>query len=216
MKERPILFSAPMVMAILAGSKSQTRRIVKPHPPTDVNAFDVVGDKAFGGIWSRRGCVHVTMDPIRCPYGQPGDRLWVRETLRRTAADGWYYNADNAPVLLTEENRHIGIAWAHHKESGVCVSIHMPRWASRITIEITEVRVQRLQEISRGDCAEEGWPVDEEKRARAIAYRDAGADDSGDDAAIEWYASLWESINGAGSWDANPWVWCISFKRVTP
>jgi hypothetical protein len=152
-RERPILFSAPMVVALLDGSKTQTRRLVK------------------GEIGERDGVPTLNGQPLidcpavlgQCPYGAPGDRLWVREKLylHRHAGDrgGWLYAADNAHVTVkaTDDDAVLAMrVWAHHVERDYCVSIHMPRWASRITLEVTEVRVQRLQDISEEDCAGRG------------------------------------------------------------
>lgn len=179
MKERPILFSAPMVRALLAGTKTQTRRAYA----TTVGSWN----------WVIRETGHGTRDPFLCPYGVSGDRLWVREAWRvgkgYDAVAGstfksptvWYGADGAAPADRAGRYRHARF---------------MPRWASRITIEITGVRVERLCEISRGDAMDEGCPFPNMAR--------------GDDPR-QWYAGLWESINGAGSWDANPWVWVIGF-----
>ena len=192
-KERPILFSAPMVRAILAGTKTQTRRVVKGAPedwspvqpqvyaPTivDRHGFEQPGPDAFGAGDAQGD------HWIRCPYGQPGDRLWVRET--------WAQHGVSAVYRADSGDRPAGAGmWRP--------SIHMPRWASRITLEVTGVKVERLQGISEADAIAEGIPQ---------------SDVSPPDMGVFAYRQLWESINGPGSWDANPWVWCVSFKRVT-
>jgi hypothetical protein len=178
MKTRPILFSAPMVRALLDGRKTQTRRIVKPQPtyqgfdgpPT----YDSFGEFSYP---AQRG--------VKCPYGIPGDRLWVRETWRDD--------------LLPPHYRHIGYLYRadpdekDDKERPWRPSIFMPRAASRITLEIVSVRVERLREISHEDAMGEG-----------MAWDDAVYD----------YSRLWESLNGPGSWDANPFVWCVEFRMV--
>lgn len=219
MKERPILFSAPMVRAILDGAKTQTRRLVKPAPPIDFNLSMHV---------SKTGHLHAAdyeklrwSDPERvrwdCPYGQPGDRLWVRETLQYDSEVGHYYAATAAGSLGNPSGRH----WvAYEKEiTGKEIpdrqipSIHMPRWASRITLEITGVRVERLQDISEADAIAEG--ITKLKTLRGSACQiDGGPVLAG--GPILAYRDLWESINGPGSWDENPWVWAIEFKKVTP
>jgi hypothetical protein len=193
MTDRPILFSAPMVRALLAGTKTQTRRVVKPNAWVDEGDCDYTGQ-----------CVKVgeSIDLRRCPYGQPGDRLWVRETwavrglawgmkpsqaAKIASPAAWRYAADDAT------------GWQH----GWKPSIHMPRAASRITLEITGVRVERLQEISEADAQAEGCNI-----------RAAVCDVS--DPASRMYHALWESINGPGSWAANPWVWVVEFKRCNP
>lgn len=170
MKERPMLFSAPMIRAILAGTKTQTRRTVKPskYVAMSSTAIRLSGDPA----------------KLPCPYGNVGDRLWVREAFcdaRQAAAGRVLYRASDDTACR----------WTP--------SIHMPRSASRITLEVTGVRVELLQAVSRGDAMAEGCP---------FANMATGPDPR------QWYAELWDQINGAGAWDANPWVWAVSFKRV--
>ena len=202
MKSHPILFSAPMVRALLTGSKTQTRRIVKPQ----------------SAVLTPQMCANMGVKPlpekskpvIECPYGNPGDQLWVKETSRLNIGseesviqyradmaiaeitDGWF---SDDPVL----RRWI---WGQSiKPEGWRPSIHMPRRASRITLEITSARVERLHEISEQDAMAEGvnW-----KEFAGLASKTAR----------KLYRELWESINGAGSWDANPWVWVVDFLAV--
>jgi hypothetical protein len=194
MKERPILFQGPMVRAILAGTKTQTRRALRPQPP---------------GAWATPG-------RGACPYGVPGDRLWVRETwcqFPEDARDGngaqTYYRAEQRggdPEVERIMQRN-GVRWKP--------SIHMLRAASRILLEVTGVRVERLQDISAADAAAEGCPcyvcgriMDGKSEDDCHCFHRHG--DSKD------YRDLWETINGAGSWDANPWVWAVEFRRLTP
>ncbi|HEP8808774.1 TPA: hypothetical protein VDU47_004337 [Pseudomonas aeruginosa] len=223
MKERPILFSGPMVRAILEGRKTVTRRVVKPQP--DFLGSMVDPNTPFktldAGLHAR----------ITCPYGEPGDRLWVRETwtdVNMCGAPALAYRADEDIRDLMEEPGFLDDRGAFNYDDPrvkpypfACwyaeldqarwrPSIHMPRWASRILLEITSVRVERLQDIS-------------EEQSRAEGVRDAGegffdVEDSKHFAADprESFASLWSSINGESSWDANPWVWVVEFKRVTP
>ena len=202
-KERPILFRAPMVRALLDGSKTQTRRVVKSQP-TGGWGFDGAYGRItsphhkkgkFGAFIQRGvGTDFPETDLIVCPYGQPGDRLWVREAWSTHACFDRY-----APSELTR------IRSFHYWADGDLVtgkkrpSIHMPRWASRITLEITSVRVERLQDISRGDAMAEGCPFPNMAQ--------------GDDPR-QWYEQLWGEINGPDSWSANPWVWAIEFKRI--
>ena len=222
MKERPILFSAPMVRAILDGRKTQTRRAVKPQP-------DSVKD--FGkAVPYRRAAPPRDMPsaqyevPIPCPYGVPGDRLWVRETWgvgnRSCPSQGWVdgieYRADcvgdEVPPLFEIIPGHVQ---ADSIRAGWRPSIHMPRWASRITLEVTDVRVERLQDISETDAMAEGiaeypdgfhWePNPEPAYCRLIGRTAQRA-----------FLGLWEQINGVESVEANPWVWVVEFKRVTP
>ena len=199
-KERPILFSGEMVRAILEGRKTQTRRMVKPQPPSNMHRHCWFDAPVYG--WTYEPEPAAEWHRVRCPYGVPGDRLWVRETwqvfehedvaideLRRRYRDGQLagelvYKADD-PNEAVERWR-----------SG----LHLPREFSRITLGVTGVRVERLQEISEADCAAEG-----------IATEFHGMPVGG----LRWeYAAIWDRINGAGSWDANPWVWVVEFKRV--
>ena len=177
MKERPILFNAPMVRAILANTKTQTRRVVKAR---DLEWMDV-----------HQG-LREPDNAERCPHGQPGDRLWVRETFghferNENFAPGCevFYRADGESLAMEP--------WRP--------SIHMPRWASRITLEIARVRVERLRACNEADAIAEGAP-----------WAACGAPQEGSHKA--GFAQLWEQINGHGSWEANPWVWVIEFRRL--
>ena len=191
MKERPILFSAPMVRAILQGKKTQTRRIVKPQPESFVTKFSVnehgIGisaDEAQNHVW-------------KCPYGVAGDRLWVRETwglFDSQPSDG----PERAHVFYRATDGH-----RHELRFQLWrPSIHMPRWASRITLEVVAVRVERLQDITDKDVFCEGiqQAVDEGLQ--------------GDGSARGAFRELWSSINGADSWAANPWVWVVEFRSL--
>lgn len=178
MKERPILFSGPMVRAILNGTKTQTRRIVKPQPVH----IDGLGTVMNPSVITGNSCKH----------GKPGDTLWVRETwahraLRVSGPEGY-----GCPVFRADDVDRRLPSGPYNRVDRWRPSIHMPRWASRITLQITAVRVERLQDISEEDAIAEGVEF--------------GAKES--------YRTLWDSINGAGAWDANPWVWVIEFKRV--
>ncbi len=203
---RSILFSAPMVRAILTGKKTQTRRAMRYQPSSRaVNppVLDASGGR-FRPTWQDAGAWPNPGRLIKCPFGVPGDRLWVRETwspiLRGDGADGWEnmirYAADGCEREVPLE--HTGwfdarTAHGYHNRP----SIHMPRWASRITLEITGVRVERLQGISDADSHAEGCAT------AATAAR-------------SHFRNLWESINGPGSWAANPWVWVIEFRPFQP
>ena len=196
MKERPILFSAPMVRALLAGTKTQTRRAVKPP---DLARDKVGGPELWTGFMGWQSAAAVLADQslsankqTRCPYGMPGDLLWCRESFsgphhqERHPPRDWHtldpihYWADGNP---SEGD------WTRPRPG-----MFMPRWASRITLEVTEVRVERLQVISEADAIAEG------------VYTDPACP------AYDGYRALWHQINGAGSWDANPWVWVVLFK----
>ena len=188
-KERPVLFSGPMVRAILDGHKTQTRRVVKPQPPYHaVEVFDWRAPDIPEAVKAHEGCYYNDMDGLnfhcKCPYGGPGDQLWVREAFTVCADNNIFYRADGKPDPWD------GVRWKP--------SIHMPRLASRITLEITGVRVERLQDISEEDALAEGVT----RSALDPWNRTA-------------FARLWESINGPDSWDANPFVWVVEFKKVT-
>ena len=196
MKERPILFSGPMVKAILDGSKTQTRRGVKQDRE---GLLDCKPTPAWDAFWQ---CV-------ACPYGKPGDRLWVRETW---SADAWFdghapNDIPDSAYIAYVSGRH-AVAWPAAMGK-VRASIHMPRWASRILLEVTDVRVERAQDISEADAQAEGVKVD----GNGHAVRDDVVNVGG---ARTAFAELWESINGAGSWAANPWVWVVEFRRAEP
>lgn len=200
MKERPILFSAPMVRAILAGNKTQTRRVVKHQPSSQGFDGPPVFNSAFGdyGYPGQRG--------VRCPYGMPGDRLWVREAWR-AFSDGGLYEEPGTEV----DYRATPASWAAASNAPWKPSIHMPRWASRITLEITGILVERLQEISEADAIAEG--IERINGAPHWAWKDYSGNGQ-DLSPVFSYQSLWESINGPGSWEANPWVWVVEFKRI--
>jgi hypothetical protein len=212
--DRPILFSAPMVRALLAGMKTQTRRVVKrplKHPNwTTYRLFGPsVNNPAQTYTLYECGPDYPDGDDdkVRCPYAdRPGDRLWVRETWMPDPPidDSWASTAwsgcGRTVSEIPERFHHprfcnYAADWLHGPIRWT-PSIHMPRWASRITLEITGVRVERLQDISDADSIAEG----------AVGHPDG-----------PWHAyrSLWTLINGPGSWDANPWVWVIEFCRAT-
>ncbi|HBO5502800.1 hypothetical protein OD762_22655 [Pseudomonas aeruginosa] len=205
MKERPILFSRPMVRAILEGRKTVTRRVMKPQP--DFLGSMVDPNTPFktldAGLHAR----------ITCPYGEPGDRLWVREAW---AADAQVDAI--APRDLSQGEPIWYPADFSVRQTGCSMiskgrgrpSIHMPRWASRILLEITAVRIERLQDISEKQALAEGVELEGE----GVCW--AGAAGTASDSPVESFRLLWELINGAGSWNANPWVWGVEFKRVTP
>jgi hypothetical protein len=211
MKERPILFNGPMVRALLAGTKTQTRRAVKPEGAHHLFQFRgttaAAGADEPTGEWGWCGSERVVNKHIHCPYGKPGDRLWVRETFQRFTDDGEVlYKADRAGFEAMNELKFDECIEAFWRPS-----IHMPRAASRITLEITGVRVERLQDISEADALAEG--VAQVVRDR-LPVQQCGEYDAIDVDPVELYQDLWESINGPGSWDANPWVWVLEFRRI--
>lgn len=211
MRERPILFSGPMVRAILAGNKTQTRRVAKPvrHPGWG-NLYDP-------GVLAREP--QHTID-LACPYGAPGNRLWVRETWSQpTTLDPGptFYRADY-PACVPPEFTNVppveAITWKP--------SIHMPRSACRLVLEVTGVRVERLQAISEAEAVAEGIPEESEpcERCGGCGWLCIGGEPQQCDApgcgdgAVDGYRALWEQLNGAESWAANPWVWVVEFRRA--
>lgn len=222
-KERPILFSGPMVRAILDGRKTQTRRIVKPQP--DENGLSFMPNAPLD--W--RDDVHGEWHPWKgeTPNGDswrgrvqcwPEDRLWVRESFMRVGWDAVQSTMD-VRYRADDERRTIAVPRSVDLVAQMKwkPSIHMPRWASRITLEVTGVRVERLQDISEEDAIAEGVECWEER-----GYDDAqdfyrNYHTGGDlFTAKASYRTLWESINGPGSWERNDWVWVIEFKRIEP
>lgn len=213
-RERPILMSGPMVRAILAGTKTQTRRVLRGFCPPSAPEYDSEtgrlewfnGDEVVAGM--------------RCPYGQPGDRLWVREKwspdppIDGTWASTQWSGCGRRISEVPDRFRHprfccYAADWLH----GQIVwrpSIHMPRWASRITLEVTGVRVERLQDISEADAKAEGASYHDGRGVGHSGWRHDYGDVHAN--ARSAYARLWESLNGAG-WHANPWVWVIEFRR---
>ncbi len=195
MKELPIRFSGPMVKAILDGSKTQTRRVVKQDRD---GLLDCKPTPAWDAFWQ---CV-------ACPYGKPGDRLWVRETFGIDDEDGTVlYFADPDTAQNAEHARICEDRYPRRRPS-----IHMPRWASRILLEITDVRVERVQDISEADAQAEGIEYSERFEGYCIGMAEHY---HSHDPRLS-YASLWESINGPDSWAANPWVWVVEFRRIEP
>lgn len=227
MTERPILFSAEMVRAILNGDKTQTRRVMKPQPkPTPADYPGPSGHwwpsqkhKSMLGV-EREMQKWKGLAGSASPYGDAGDTLWVRETCWAESVgeggDGVRYAADHTWRII-ENTQEASEAWCklvqyggdygHDNQSNIgrrVPSIHMPRWASRITLRITDVRVERLQDISEDDARAEGWPGPITETGFPIA------------SPLAWFANAWTSINGTGAWDDNPWVWVIEFERVKP
>lgn len=207
MKERPILFSGPMVRAILEGRKTMTRRVVKLRYGADVVVTN-------GQVWKPARVDYAGY--VDCPYGQVGDRLWVRESFQPLFADGvenhwetdWKTGKGYAISYPATDGIHEYLDADDNLTDACKPSIHMPRWASRILLEITAVRVERLQDISEADAQAEGAPFELGELERLILGAKAKYRSG--------FCRLWQSINDPGSWDANPWVWVVEFKRVHP
>jgi hypothetical protein len=192
MKDRGIIFSGPMVRAILDGRKSMTRRLKGLE---DVNRFPSQMTPIYLVDYFRMPLPGT----MKCPYGQPGDRLWVRETWMKGTPDDILLGIGKRSVVYkTDQDADVwGNIYRWHP------SIFMPRWASRILLEITDVKVDRIQEISEEDAKREGATQSTrfQGAGELISYR-AG------------FADLWDSINKKNPWESNPFVWVISFKRI--
>lgn len=233
MTEKPILFSSEMVRAILDGRKTTTRRVMKPQPDTTHNGepYWYVGGLRVGHITNPKS-ERLGNNPLNCPYGKPGDRLWVRETwveLMHTSPStdrpltitegekliehatmnpdgGWYYDGK---VIAYRANSNIEFCDGDGFSDDMAnredmprwrPSIHMPRWASRITLEVTDVRVERVQDISEEDAIAEGFAL-------------AGC---GGEGPVRTFSRMWDQINARRgySWESNPFVWCVTFRRI--
>ncbi|PSJ15977.1 morphogenetic protein [Nitrosomonas supralitoralis] len=215
MKERPILFSAPMIRAILEGRKTQTRMIMKHQPPAEgyqLSWLVTTTDRDKKHLQGKAHWININGKNINknsevyfnCPYGKSGDRLWVRETWQHEnyplgpyeSDCQVFYRADymDDPLGVDLENSTDKLRRKWNP------SIHMPREASRILLEITNVRIERLRDISEEDAKAEGaYPID-------FGFGDCYA---------MGFNEIWESINGIGSWDSNPYCWVIEFKVIS-
>ncbi|AVA32978.1 hypothetical protein [Cupriavidus metallidurans] len=212
-KERPILFSGAMVRAILDGRKTQTRRVMKPQPTIEgmwhcLPKYSASSEQAF-----REGAPYFGS----CPYGRPGDRLWVRETWQHSNHPfgpyepdcDVFYRADylDDPLGPDLERSTDGIRRQWRP------SIHMPRSAARILLKVDTVRVERLNECSASDAAAEGLHFDDSVPFNGPWFISPGDAQGYADATLA-YRGLWDDINGAGAWEANPYVWVVEFQRV--
>jgi hypothetical protein len=193
-KERPILFSGHMVRAILNGQKTVTRREIKPSMRSADSSFELhrQEDESWRPMHTfDESCMDAkgTEHPIVCPYGQPGDRLWVREAWAQMPGESWvvYRECDNRTDY--------GGPWKP--------SIHMRRRDSRILLEVTDVRVELLQDIS-----------EEQAEAEGVGFLRHAPDADETLTAAQLFECLWSSINGDESWNGNPWVWVVEFKRI--
>jgi hypothetical protein len=224
----PVLCTGQEVRDILDGTKTQMRRVIKSAHASEVDAWAFAPESGLWRMgWRGDGGLLADMGGIRCPYGQPGDTLWVRETWHNCPhcgaqaatyrVGGWLRPPRiDGPERDDTDTSPLPPKCAAH---GWRPSVHMPRWASRLTLEVVSVRVERLQAISEEDARAEGCESDAAALGRLSHLR-------GSDAAraVPWlsrlatardaYRSLWESLHGLGSWNANPWVWALGLRRV--
>jgi len=205
MKERGMIFNAEMVRAILDGRKTQTRRVIKNQRQGECWSVRPASNPCASNHTHDWWLPNATRpySALICPFGTVGDRLLVRETFASglCTESTFAYRATHKPEDLDEGWNDV-IKWTP--------SIHMPRWASRITLEITSVRIEQLNDISQADAQAEGMEL--------TGWRPTYSDpDSGGDFQTPYdnFAELWESIYGEGSWQANPWVWVIEFKVIS-
>lgn len=239
MKERPVIFNGEMVRAILYGRKTQTRRVIKVQPESKTFGLRKIIEsenaseegKYYWSLSDALGISRARSNPFLCPFGQVGDRLWVRETFADVNTDGgpaFTYRADHGLKFCLDDESPVDYdrypgknfamwcsdLWNGEDGHSWSPSIHMPRWASRITLEITAVRVERLNDISEEDAEAEG--IDMEALYDSQDCYDCIADHNmtGRPTVTGAFKYLWESIYGVDSWNANPWVWVIEFRRV--
>lgn len=194
-KCRPILFSGDMVRAILDGRKTQTRRPIKPQPGFSRWSGFVQNGCAYGLGMDYAEMVR-NFARYQCPYGAPGDRLWVRETWGYSTTDSVIFRADDQSERAKRERWVSAPLWRP--------SIHMPRWASRLTLEVIDVRVERVQDITEDDARAEG--------VTPVAFCRAGVPDGNEHR--EAFEMAWKALYGDESWARNDWVWAVTFRRV--
>lgn len=187
-----------MVQAILAGRKTQTRRVVKPQPPKDYDYNGTDTDNSSGKPVFYAGWEGDKFHNVACPYGKVGDVLWVRETWQETT---FLHPSDENYGYIYKASED-GKEWESNDESWTWKpSIHMPKAACRLFLEITSIRVERLHEISDNDAKAEGVKADLfTDHPKGVFYTA--------------FMELWQSINGEQSWNDNPWVWVIEFKKI--
>ncbi|HGG2619827.1 TPA: hypothetical protein ACJFUF_001044 [Yersinia enterocolitica] len=228
MNEKPILFNSEMVNAILSGRKTQTRRIMKVQPSEHFHPQTIHGSMDFTAHWYTPGVIDKDgyLQPARkdvfgvadedegytCPLGAVGDQLWVRETFQ-----GPLFDYEQMESYLEDSAKFESPEYCVYKADGNTApeyvdaddnlhckwrpSIHMPRWASRINLLITSVRVERLNTISTGDAMAEGYPAEREATGGSL------------DAWL-WFRELWDGIYPDNTFEVNPWCWVIEFERM--
>jgi len=214
MKERPILFSGEMVRAILEGRKTQTRRVVKKIDQK-CDGLKFIRKNEYAMIWNKNPEVEKKYVPkgglleiahIHCPFGQPGDQLWVRETWAHDDPDCQNIHCENIDHIWWKANEIKLVADSFCGSARWHPSIHMPRWASRILLEVVSIRVERVQEIDMNGIIAEGI------HESYVATVESGIINP----PLHAFRKLWDSINEKRgySWEVNPWVWVVEFKRI--
>jgi hypothetical protein len=225
MNEKPILFKGEMVRAILAGNKTQTRRVIKPQPKIEIGGHHFVigpvnGDTydpelvtcTYKHLWTTEGIKAFAsyMVELFSPYGQVGDRLWVRESFAKVPSTA-YRLSEGVHQKVNPTDTYWSAVYAENwtlSPIRMSPSIHMPRWASRINLEITNIRIEKVQQISEQDVWKEGI-------VRPDWWDNMDPWHDSEDEAGEMFAELWDSINGKTyPWKSNPWVWVVEFTQV--
>ena len=210
MREPPLLMQGPLVRKTLAGLKTQTRRPIKPQPDDDIVdvEYDAIADLWLGNTPEDNDLGYTSSWAMRCPLGQVGDRLWVREMWAHPGDEEIIYRADKWAADLVakwkEDPNYPQVKWTP--------SIHMPRWACRLVLPLVSVRVERVQDITEDDAKAEGV-----ERISAgpgwecwMGYGPGPSCGTARDS----FRSLWISIYGQESWDANPWVWVAEWDHI--
>lgn len=199
---KPILFSTEMVQAILEGRKTQTRRVVKPQPIMPEPTSEIMLNDSFGWVVrhkiNERPDAYEATSQLKCPYGKVGDVLWVRET--------WCYNGHY--YVFKADHSDMPFRWKP--------SIHMPKEACRLFLRITNIRVERLQDMGRQDALSEGIQdrVELEDTRNELSYYQYRFGGERFPSAVKAFEGLWTSINGEQSWNNNPWVWVVEFEKI--
>ena len=219
MREHQLLMKGPLVRATLAGLKTQTRRPIKPQPDEDILdvRYDAIADLWLGNTHEDNDLGYTSSWAARCPLGKAGDRLWVRETWCLASAESETTPTDLRPMR--------GSRWCYyyatepdveHEEGGNRSpwrpSIHMPRWACRLVLPLVSVRVERVQDITEEDAKAEG--VERISAGPGWECWMGYGPSSSCKTARDSYRSLWISIYGEESWDANPWVWVAEWEDI--
>lgn len=222
MKEIPILFSTPMVQAELEGRKTKTRRTAGLDTLNkDPNDWQFEWAEPMRNLWTFTQKSSLNEESLRdktfnqfqtkCPYGQPGDLLWVRETLYQNGELGLEYVANKEYIdeaIIPDDYGPYGGSYSFRN----IPAIHMPKWAARIWLQITNIRVERLQDITEEDAQAEGM---EKMDDSPFPYKLYSSNTASCADAKTSFKFLWQNINGQESWDANPFVWCVSFKVLS-
>lgn len=213
-KERPILFNREMVRSVLSGIKTQTRRLINPQPisPGQGAYFDAYNGGPQWNWWAQDNKQYLSQI-IRCPFGKPNDRLWVRETWMHIDDEGDKFDGLGTQIYYRAEQSKNSLEYARTQSLAWHPSIHMPRWASRILLEVTGVHVERVQDITEENAKNEGVGLYFEDGSSGWGQYDSTHPS---DYSHRWgFKRIWDDLySERNSWGLNPWVWVIEFKRI--